>query len=173
VPSGSSDIEPVQLELDCPEMQALSEWLSSAYSATERASLDAIQWYIHKKRSKSRWSRVTRSLAIALGVVGALVPLVSPVISISLAWGYTALGLAGGCVALDKLFGFSSSWMRYIQAEFELQHLLQGLQYAWMRSVCSVPNQGESRKAHEDTLASLLASHSNSVASIIRSEICP
>ena len=84
-------MEPGPLGMGVSETESLPKWLSSLYSITEKATLDAIRWYISKKRSKSRWSRSLRSLSILFGVVGLVVPLVSPLTGILLTWGYIAL----------------------------------------------------------------------------------
>ena len=166
----SDDIEPVAITIDHSDGRVLPKWLSSSYSATEQATSNAIRWYIGKKKSKSRWSRSLRSLSILFGVVGLVVPLVAPLTGISLAWGYTALGLAGGCVALDKLFGFSSSWVRYIQTEFELQYLLQRLRLEWNQGIHAGPLDAKSEKVYEDGLVSILLTHTDASFRLVRAE---
>jgi nucleoside permease NupC len=164
------DIEPAALDMDLPELQALPRWLSSYYTSVEQATIQAIRWYLRKKKSKSRWSRFFRASSIVLGAMGALLPLLSPITNVSLAWGYTALALAGACVALDKLFGFSSSWMRYMQSEFELQHLLSQLQASWLLRACTGSRDTQTANHSEADLAQMLAEHSDAVASLIRAE---
>jgi len=170
VASNPSDIEPASLDMDLPEIQSIPMWLSSYFKHVERTTIAAIHWYLHKKRSKSRWSRYFRSASIVLGTIGALIPLLTPITGLSLAWGYTALGLAGGCVALDKLFGFSSSWMRYINCELELQHLLSNLQSIWLIRVSTGPHDKQTEREYQEELAALLVKHSEAAASAIRTE---
>lgn len=103
-------------------LDALAGWV-------EGRAQEAIDWYLDAKRSKARWSRRLRFLAIALATVGATVPFVSALADgIALQWGYLAFALAGAAMAFDRFFGLSTAWMRYITAEIALQGMLKVLQ---------------------------------------------
>ena len=103
----------------------------------ELQALDAVAWYYEKKKSKNGWSRWLRFWAITFTVFGGLIPFISAAgIVQAVLWhygdkdaansqlaelrfnqlGYVSIGLAAGCVAFDRFFGFSSNWMRYIGA---------------------------------------------------------
>ena len=45
--------------------------------------------------------------------------------------GYVSLGLAAACIGLDKFFGFSSSWVRFILTGLTLQRHLAEFQHDW------------------------------------------
>jgi hypothetical protein len=103
------------------------------YVHVESQALEAINWYVRDKRSKARWSRVLRFLTIILTAAGGLVPLlrVSGVKAVGAEWGYVLLALAAACVGLDRFFGFSSAWMRYLTTSMALQRLLLEFQMDW------------------------------------------
>ena len=95
--------------------------------------MEAIDWYLNEKRSKSRWSRGLRVAAILLGAAGALIPLLNLANNqvFDVRWGYVAFALAAAAVALDRFFGFSSGWMRYLTTAVRLQRLLADFQLQW------------------------------------------
>lgn len=98
-----------------------------------------IQWYYDKKKWKAWWSQLLRAAAIVLTTVGGLIPLVS-----SLGWltfisidksgqlPYLFLGVAAGCVGLDKFFGFSSGWIRYITTALALEKARDAFNLDWI-----------------------------------------
>ena len=100
---------------------------------------DAISWYFRKKRWKARIGRLLRFLAIFLTTAGGLLPFVvaSGLFNDTddrFKWsqlGYILLALAGGCVLLDKFFGFSSAWVRYVTTALALQRHLARFQFDW------------------------------------------
>ena len=70
--------------------------------------------------------------------------------------------LSAGCIAFDRLFGFSSNWMRYLTAQLELQHQLELLQFGWARraleSRLAAGPKGENLTASLNLLQTALAS---------------
>lgn len=112
----------------------------------ETTAQSAIGWY-WRKAGKVGWKgRALRATAIVLTTAGALIPLLLAA-DVDLTWlsrisqnaqdpqysqwGYVFLALAGACVALDKFFGFSSSWIRYVTAATELQTGLTRFYIEW------------------------------------------
>ena len=119
--------------------------LTSLYKHAEARAESTIAWYLRSKASKSFNSRALRLLTILLGTIGGLAPIID---SAGLAgWlpegaeateiGYLMLGLAAACVAVDKLFGFSSGWMRYITTAMALQEDLSRLRMDWAMTMVS------------------------------------
>lgn len=103
------------------------------YRWVEGAAIETIEWYLGEKRSKARWSRFLRVMTVLLVVVGGVIPVVGvasdkPSVAI---WGYVPLGLAAGCVGLDRAFGFSSSWIRYLAAATAIERSLMRFQLHW------------------------------------------
>jgi hypothetical protein len=69
-----------------------------------------------------------RFMAIMFAAFGGLTPFIvaSGLLSKNNSWawtqiGYISLGLAAACVGLDKFFGYSSSWIRFIMTSLALQ----------------------------------------------------
>lgn len=52
--------------------------------------------------------------------------------------GYLFLGLAASCVGVDKFFGFSSGWMRYITTMMALERALSSFRFEWAMLVAKL-----------------------------------
>jgi hypothetical protein len=84
-------------------------------------------------------SQVLRGLAILLAAAGGLQPLAAAAGGTTgaqlgggnLAWGYVMLAAAGVCVALDRILGLSSRWMRDITTAQKIQQRLVDFQFDW------------------------------------------
>nr|WP_277349610.1 DUF4231 domain-containing protein [Planosporangium thailandense] len=114
--------------------------LDELYGWGERLATDAIEWYLSEKRTKARWSRALRTVAVVLATAGAAVPAVALAAARPVAgnWGFLLLALAGGCVAYDRSFGFSSSWQRYMATATSLRAQLVEYQAAWAREMVAM-----------------------------------
>jgi hypothetical protein len=128
-----SELNQVSLNTDDPRT-----YLNEIYQYVKSQAIDAINWYLKRKGPASRFSKSLRLLAIIVGTLGAVFPLLQ---STDFAensnnfsqYGYILLALAGGCVLLDKLFGFSSNWMRYMNTIMRLKILLAEFEMDWAR----------------------------------------
>jgi hypothetical protein len=114
------------------------ELLDTLYENVEARAIVAIRWYMNERRGRSRLSKLVRIATLLFVVCGTLVPLLEttaarakwPALDIS-SWGYVFFTLAGGLVLLDKYFGLSSSWMRFLSAGLALQRELRRFQLDW------------------------------------------
>jgi hypothetical protein len=119
----------VSRNLEYPSAPVLSEvpnsyaYASSVFRWAEGVTKTTVAWYLWRKTSRARWSKACRVAAIALGVGGGIVPLLHSANSHLLApeWGFVLLAAAAGLVLVDRLFGFSSSWMRFMRTQASLQ----------------------------------------------------
>jgi hypothetical protein len=132
-----------------------STTLEGLLKLRERAdlqALDAINWYYEKKKQKNFASRWLRFWAISFTILGGLIPLLSAagIVEAVLRYygakapgdihvaelrfnqfGYILIGLAAGCVAFDRFFGFSSNWMRYIGAAMRIETARVRFAFDW------------------------------------------
>jgi hypothetical protein len=135
---GASDLRPVTGSVIGGE--GLDEPLAELLAEVQRHTLDAIGWYLHHRRTKSRWSRALRGTAIAFAAAAGLVPLWGTVSAAPAAeFGYLLFGVSASCVAFDRFFGLSTAWMRYMTANVELQRHLARFRYAWVALDLSLP----------------------------------
>lgn len=72
-------------------------------------------------------SIIVRSIAMILGSLGGLIPIVLPILSLSQEWlniGYVLIGIAAIFIATNKFFGFSTGHARYVITQLKLEDLL-------------------------------------------------
>lgn len=123
---------------------AAPEGLSQVYEALVKKAEEALHWYEVSQRAKRRGAHITRSVAIGLGALAAILPTVVTALPDQLG-DYpvarlnpvaTALGVvAGTMVLLDKLYGYSSSWIRYATAYQAIQGSLEAFKLGWQRKL--------------------------------------
>jgi hypothetical protein len=134
-----TDLQQAALNADDPHA-----YLNGIYDYVKKQAIDSINWYLKRKGPVSFISKLLRFLAIIAATLGAVFPVLQGTDLITkVSWvpnnfsqyGYILLALAGGCVLLDKLFGFSSNWMRYMSTVMRLQTLLAQFEMDWAKLV--------------------------------------
>jgi hypothetical protein len=71
--------------------------------------------------------------------------------------GYVSFAAAAGCIALDRFFGLSTSWMRYITTAFAIQRLLAEFQLEWAVLQVKLSGRQPTREQAEQMLLKLKA----------------
>ena len=146
------DIKTIELNTLSWTSDHALESLNAVHLYVEQQAQSAIDWYYRKKRTKALASRWLRLTAIILATIGGLIPLVIslPIVNKEWAlekWGYAVFGAAAGCIALDKFFGFSTGWVRYISTAQSIQNELYKFQLDWARAMSrlagAVPNSAQ------------------------------
>lgn len=97
----------------------------------------AISWYLAKKGAKRRGAQVLRLAAIFATVLAGVIPLVAQIteqedrVAIAPGWASVALVVAAACVGLDRYFGYSSAWMRFLTTEMKIRCVLHEFRLKW------------------------------------------
>jgi SMODS and SLOG-associating 2TM effector domain 2 len=108
----------------------------------------AINWYLMARRPKRRWAQVLRVGAIIMVAVAGVLPVLSQIfdagssVVIQPAWASVALAIAVALVALDRFFGFSSAWARYMATGQAISAALNQFRFDWQKSSCQLPPDG-------------------------------
>lgn len=112
----------------------------------ESFAVESINWYTCEKVSKARWSRLLRLSAVLSFALGAITPVVVVGMGWSkeAIWGYGLIGIGACCVAIDKVCGFSSSWMRYVSTAISLNRQLVMFQASWPRIEAKILHESSS-----------------------------
>ncbi len=106
-----------------------------AYAKSESAS--SREWYWSSIKVKRRASLVIRSFSLILVICGAILPILSsifpePQTRLYLTQcGVAALAFAGLLQACDKIFGWSSGWLRYVTTVMAMEDVTRKFEFDW------------------------------------------
>jgi hypothetical protein len=113
----------------------------------ESAAQAELGWYERKRKIRAQISTTLRFAAILLFVFGGLVPIVkatlSPESMRSIPFdfgqaGYLFIGIAAGCVGMDRFFGYSTGWIRYSTTALALEKSLDEFRMEWARDIAKL-----------------------------------
>jgi hypothetical protein len=113
--------------------QALEALVGYATGEAERA----IEWYYWKRRRMQRWGRGLRLAAILATSAAGITPLLTELFqrndrpAIDPLWGAFLLAGAGIFVLLDRFWGCTSAWVRYVLAAQEISSVLDAFRMDW------------------------------------------
>ena len=117
--------------------------LENVANAVTAEAVNAINWYLEKKRSQKRGARRLRVIAIVLSTAAALLAIVIEIFEpeivrdgrrlwgASPTWSSVLLIVAFGLVLLGRFYGFSLAWMRFLSAEFQIRETLHAFRMDW------------------------------------------
>ena len=154
VPTGSTPLQqgeppaPVKSSKNIfADERAVPDWnsadpeqsLNQIYSYVLNEAARSIHWYWANKGSKAFLSRWIRFLVWGLAAVGGLLPIVAALIVpvgqesklTSGLWPSLLLGIAAALLGLDKGFGFSSGWARYVLTATNIRKSLEEFRLDW------------------------------------------
>lgn len=131
------DVKPSRLDsLDWTPEHARQS-LDVVYQYAVDAAQQAIDWYLLGRRSKKQWAQRLRVGAIIMVAVAGILPVLAQIfdagnsVVIQPAWASVALGIAVALIALDRFFGFSNAWARYITTEQAISASLNQFMLDW------------------------------------------
>jgi len=151
------------LTLETPMLANLSwkeldvdDSLATLREHVENEAQRQIDWYHAKRKVKASISTGLRFVAILLFVLGGLVPIVKATLAPETIrrigfdfgqTGYLLLAVAAGCVAMDRFFGYSSGWIRYVTTALAQEKSLEEFRLEWARCIAKLrgrqPNESE------------------------------
>ena len=86
---------------------------------------DTIEWYNRKKGGKQAFAKWMRGCAIVITGIGALLLICSQqTTGISSSWATAALVVGATLVGLDRFFGLTNAWIRFIETANLIRMLL-------------------------------------------------
>jgi hypothetical protein len=144
------------------DLQATGDFLPRWDPANAEKSLDEIHayviaeasnssnWYWKAKRPKARLSQAIRFSAWILAAVGGLLPVIVSLFGDHLPakikpddglWASVFLGVAAALYGLDKAFGYSTGWARYVLAATNIRKTLEEFRMDWAELRAKVGTQ--------------------------------
>lgn len=123
--------------------------LNTVYDYTVDEVQDTIAWYVKNIRGKRRWGWWLRVAAVFFAGLGTIYPIMIELIFFegflsvfnSPIWATVFLSFGAGALAVDRIFGFSNAWMRYMKTQMLLECKLDDFEYLWEME--SIKAQGE------------------------------
>ena len=123
-------------DLKWDEKNALAS-LDKLYAFAFQEAQKAEDWYWKKTAQKKRWAMWLRVIAIAAVTVAGIIPILTPIWQnenqpvINPIWSSFAVAIGTAALGLDKYFGFSSGWIRYVTSALSVKGWLIEFKYDW------------------------------------------
>jgi len=141
--------------------------LQALFNYVVKQAYDSIGWYWKKKTWKARLSRAIQWIAIVLTATAGLLPVAGQLfvtythrsgsILQSGLVSSVLVGSAAALLGLDKAFGFSTGWARYVLAATDIRRLLETFRMEWMILVnTSCPPPGSNAQPSPELVSALL-----------------
>ena len=118
-----------------PEDRAKSLRALVGYATSEAER--AIDWYYWKRRRMQRWGRGLRLGAVLATSAAGVTPLIAELLEsnghplVNPLWAALLLATAGILVLLDRFWGCTSAWVRYMLAAQEIASALDAFRMEW------------------------------------------
>jgi len=125
----AKNLKPTGFPLLQWEPQNLAKPLDKLCTYATIQAQEAIDWYFHRKQLRRYLCRVFRISAILLVAFAGVLPLINEVLgkdsSIHSLWSTLALAAAATIILLDRFYGFTTGWIRFMQAGQQLSQALE------------------------------------------------
>ena len=137
------DLTPNEFPKIVWEPGKLAEPLEQLFVCVVKEANEAIRWYEIRRRPKQYGGQILRVSALIFAALAGLVPIVGEIFqdngrpSIAPGWATVALAMAGLLVLLDRFWGFTNAWVRFLLAQQELGKELRNFQFDWARDTIS------------------------------------
>ncbi len=128
------DIKPVDFLKLSWESDKRVESLERLYEMSVSRAESSIDWYTRAKPGKKRMAQTLRFMAILSAMIGGIIPILAEVnigFHLNPTLASVAIAIGAGAVLLDRFFGYSASWIRFIVTKQKIQDRLQAFQYDW------------------------------------------
>lgn len=151
--------EEKQVRPQLPELfkDSANAWadLSTLHKYVLERGNEQMEWYYAKKKWHSKRSLHLRFVAIVFFVLGGLVPLTKaafPSVDLSAMpglsvlsgrldfgqLGYLLIGIGAGCLAMDRYFGYSTTWMRFVTVALAIEKTMEEYRFEWTRGTAAL-----------------------------------
>ena len=133
----TGDLERPNLPQLAWDRDARAASLTQVFEHAVGLAVTAEQWYAGKRPAKRTAGRILRVATVILGAIAAVIPILSEITTtngkpaVAPGWAAVSLAVAAALITLDRFFGFSSGWMRFMEAELQLTRLRHTFEYAW------------------------------------------
>jgi hypothetical protein len=126
-----------QLSWDKYKNKPTDEDLQAIYQRASATAKRVAGWYWRSSRTKRNTSLAVRAAIFTLAIAGALLPILAGLDGATdtrlqlTQYGVAALALAGLLQIADRVFGWSSGWLRYITTVTAMENLTRKFELDW------------------------------------------
>lgn len=116
------------------ETDEQKEALAKLFQHTVTKAQGNIDWYTRNARIKKRRAQIIRLLSLSLLGIGSVTPVLLdlyPEINIPTSIATLIIAAGTGLIALDRFWGYSTGWMRFLTTEMRIKMLLESFEYDW------------------------------------------
>ena len=93
----------------------------------------AIDWYLRKRQLRRYFCRICRIGVILLTAFAGLLPIINEIIgkehALHSLWAAVALGVAATLILIDRFYGFTSGWIRFLLTAMRLTEALETFRF--------------------------------------------
>jgi hypothetical protein len=133
-----SDFESLEFKKLTWDQDTFQNSLDEIYKNVTDETDEIVEWYLKAKNKKKRKAIFIRSLVFILGTLGGVLPLLSGVLTNAKGASmippiFTTLffALAAFFYGLDKFFGYSAGWMRYMKTQLYISSIEKSFKFNW------------------------------------------
>jgi 4-amino-4-deoxy-L-arabinose transferase-like glycosyltransferase len=131
------DLLPEQFPATSWETGATAASLEKLRSYVAAEAKQAADWYIRKRSFKRRAGQATRLGAMIAGATAGILPVFAQILgqdgkyAFSPSWATVLLAAAALLVTIDYFFGYTSGWVRYLEASQKIVRCMYDFQFDW------------------------------------------
>ena len=122
---------------DFPTLQweagKLAEPLDQLCTYAENQTQQSIDWYFRKRQLRRHFCRIFRLSAILLTAFAGLLPMINDIVGpqkvLHPLCAAVALGVAATLILLDRFYGFTNGWIRYLLTARQLIEALEAFHF--------------------------------------------
>ena len=122
---------------DFPTLQweagKLAEPLDQLCTYAKSQAQQSIDWYFRKRQLRRYFCRFFRLSAILLTAFAGLLPMINDIVGPQKAlhslWAAVALGVAATLILLDRFYGFTNGWIRFLLTARQLIEALEAFHF--------------------------------------------
>ncbi len=115
------------------EAEKLAEPLDQLCTYAKNQAQQSIDWYFRKRQLRRHFCRIFRLSAILLTAFAGLLPMINDIVGPQKAlhslWAAVALGVAATLILLDRFYGFTNGWIRYLLTARQLIEALEAFHF--------------------------------------------
>lgn len=93
----------------------------------------SIDWYFRKRQLRRYFCRICRISVILLTAFAGLLPLINEIVgkehALHSLWAAVALGVAATLILVDRFYGFTSGWIRFLLTAMRLTEALETFRF--------------------------------------------